>query len=58
MYSRYHSNDMRNNFHFHLKKFNDDNGKNNHDRITQTIYVMHVYIEFLQRRQQDWEIKF
>ena len=48
---------MSNNFHF-LKKFNDDNGKNNHDRITPTIYVMLVYIEYPQRRQQDWEIKF
>ena len=49
---------MSNNFHFHLKKFNDDNSKNNHDRITQTIYVMLVYIECLQRRQKDLEIKF
>ena len=58
MYSRCHRNDMSNNFHFHLKKFNDDNSKNNHDRITPTIYVMLVYIEYLQRRQKVWEIKF
>ena len=49
---------MSNNFHFHLKKFNDDNSKNNRNRITRKIYVMLVNIEYLKRRKKNWEIEF